>query len=107
MPDDSDSPFPRITPVELREPTPHTAHPDLRPIGPAPSLNVPIPTIERHVMKDPRTTITALVTGLAGTLSYFGILIPESALPIIIVIAITAVGIFAKDGKPVSGGAAA
>jgi hypothetical protein len=98
MPDDSDSPFPRITPVELREPTPHTAHPDLRPIGPAPSLNVPIPTIERHVMKDPRTTITALVTGIAAALSYFGIVIPESLLPVIIGIGTIAIGFFARDG---------
>jgi hypothetical protein len=98
MPDDSDSPFPRITPVELREPPPHTAHLDLRPITPAPSLDTNIPTIERHVMKDPKTTITAIVTGIAAALSYFGIVIPESLLPVIIGIGTIAIGFFARDG---------
>lgn len=100
MPTPDDSPFgqrlPEITPVELRQPADPT--PDLRPIEPAPRLDTPIPPIERHV-KDPKTTITALITGLAGVLAYFGVAIPESLLPYIILAGTVAIGIFAKDGK--------
>jgi hypothetical protein len=49
-------------------------------------------------MKDPKTTITAIVTGIAAALSYFGIVIPESLLPVIIGIGTIAIGFFARDG---------
>jgi len=50
------------------------------------------------MMKDPKTTITGLVTGVLGLLSYFGIIIPEWVAPIVISIGIVVLSYFAADG---------
>lgn len=50
-------------------------------------------------MKDPKTTVTALVTGVVGLLAYFDVMVPEAwTLPIIIVGSVV-LGFFAKDAK--------
>lgn len=51
-------------------------------------------------MKDPRTTVVALVTGVAGFFSYMGVGIPETWLPVIIGLGTVALGFFAGDSKP-------
>lgn len=49
--------------------------------------------------KDPKTTITGLVMGVAGLLAYFDIAIPEGWLMPIILVGSIALGFFAKDKK--------
>jgi hypothetical protein len=48
-------------------------------------------------MTDPKTTITAVVTGILAALAYFGIVIPETFVAPIIGIGVVILGIFAKD----------
>lgn len=50
-------------------------------------------------MMDPKTTITGLVMGIAGFLSYFNVVIPEGWITPIILVGSIALGFFAKDGK--------
>ncbi len=48
---------------------------------------------------DLRTSITAVVTGIMGLLSYFGIVIPEAWTLPIVSIGVVLIGLFAADGK--------
>jgi hypothetical protein len=58
--------------------------------------------IKRNQMADIKTSLTGLVTGLAGILSHFGIIIPESWQLPIVLIGGAIMGILAKDAKGTS-----
>lgn len=50
-------------------------------------------------MKDPRTTLIALITGITGMLSYWGIIIPEGWTEPIVMVGVILLGYFASDKK--------
>lgn len=43
---------------------------------------------------DLKATVTALVTGIVGLLSYFNIIIPDTFVPVIIIIGVAILGYF-------------
>jgi hypothetical protein len=49
-------------------------------------------------MQDWKTTVTGLVTAIAGLLAHFSIIIPESLQSIIVLVGVFLIGLFAKDG---------
>jgi hypothetical protein len=50
-------------------------------------------------MKDWKTTVTAIVTGVCAILSSFGIVIPDTWTGIIIAVGVIILGYFASDQK--------
>lgn len=50
-------------------------------------------------MKDWKTTVTAIVTGIATVLGAFNIIIPAEWIPVIIAVGTIALGYFAGDKK--------
>lgn len=48
-------------------------------------------------MKDPKTTITGVVTAIVGLLAYFDVIIPDSWMMPIIFIGAAVLGWFTKD----------
>lgn len=50
-------------------------------------------------LKDPKTTMTGLVTGVMGLLSYFDVIVPEAWLMPIILVGSIALSLFAGDAK--------
>ena len=50
-------------------------------------------------MDDIKTSLTGLITGLAGILAHFGVIIPEGWTMPIVIVGSTLVAFFAKDAK--------
>jgi len=52
-------------------------------------------------MDDIKTTLTAVITGIASLLSGFNIIIPQEYLTAIVGIGVVVLGLLARDGKAV------
>ena len=50
-------------------------------------------------MQDLKTTVTGFMAGTLGLLSYYGIVVPEFLLPIIVSVGVVALGYFSRDRK--------